>query len=196
MVKCSMCGADNKDQARYCKICGAQIMASAQVPNVYVSEPITQAYAPPPAVIVPLGPPPGSAPPPPAMSPVSPTMLPLLSPPRPFWGRLITIAAAILVIAGVIAAYVYLPSQALVLYLVAILLPATPVPSLMAVATVIGVVLAFALFLAAFLMFQGYGTFGGIIGFIAAVSSIAIGGGFLAGFVLGIIGSVLAVMRK
>ncbi|MFH0848488.1 MAG: hypothetical protein V1857_03185 [archaeon] len=97
---------------------------------------------------------------------------------------------------GIIAAYVYPPSQQLVLYLLQILLPTTPVASLMAVATVVGVVLTFTMFLAAFLMFQGYGTFGGIIGFIAAVVSITIGGGFLAGFTLGIIGAFLAVMRK
>ena len=185
------------DQARYCSACPAQIMPSTQVPHVHVSEPIPQVYAQPPAVVVPSGPPPRvRLSPPPFISPVSPAMLPLPPPPRPIWGVLITIAAAILVIVGVIAAYIYPPSQALVLYLVQILLPATPIPSLMAVATVVGVVLTFALLLAAFLMYQGYGTFGGIIGFIAAVSSIAIGGGFLAGFVLGIIGSFLAVMRK
>jgi len=100
------------------------------------------------------------------------------------------------VIVGIIAAYIYAPSQALVLYLIQILLPTASVMQLMSVGTVIGVVLTFVLFLAAFLMYQGYGTFGGIIGFVASVTSIVIGGGFLAGFTLGIIGAFLAVMRK
>lgn len=178
--KCPECGADNRDDAIYCSSCGVQISVPPPVPTVLpVARP-----APPPRA------------PPPSMAPPFPFVLPLPPPPRPLWGTLITIAAGILVIVGIIAAYVYPPSQQLVLYLLQILLPTTPVVSLMAVATVVGVVLTFSLFLGAFLMYQGYGTFGGIIGFIAAVVSIAIGGGFLAGFTLGIIGAFLAVMRK
>ncbi|MFH0848999.1 MAG: zinc ribbon domain-containing protein [archaeon] len=196
MIKCPMCGADNSDQVAYCSVCGVQMVASPPVPHVHVPEPILHMHAPPPAFALPSAPVSLHLPPPPPMTQVSPIMLPLSRPSRPLWATLITIAAGILVIVGVIAAYVYPPSQALVLYLLQILLPATPVESLMTVATVVGVVLTFVLLLAAFLMYEGYGTFGGIIGFIAAVSSITIGGGFLAGFTLGIIGSFLAVMRK
>jgi hypothetical protein len=178
--KCPECGADNRDDAIYCSSCGVQISVPPPVPTVLpVARP-----APPPRA------------PPPSVAPPFPFMMPLPPPPRPLWGTLITIAAGILIMVGIIAAYVYPPSQQLVLYLLQILLPTTPVASLMAVATVVGVVLTFTMFLAAFLMFQGYGTFGGIIGFIAAVVSITIGGGFLAGFTLGIIGAFLAVMRK
>jgi len=109
---------------------------------------------------------------------------------------LITIAAGILVIVGVIAAYIYTPSSDLVLYLLRIMLPTATDAARMSVAAVLGVVLSFALLLAGFLMYQGYGTFGGIIGFLCAIISIVIGGGFLAGFTLGIIGSFLAIMRK
>jgi hypothetical protein len=66
----------------------------------------------------------------------------------------------------------------------------------MSIVTVGAVILAFALFLAGFLMYQGYGTFGGIIGFLCAVLSLSVGGGLLAGFTLGIIGAFLGILRK
>lgn len=60
----------------------------------------------------------------------------------------------------------------------------------------LGVVLGLCLMLAAFLTYVGYETFGGIIGFICALLSIVIGGGFFAGLALGLIGGILAILRK
>jgi len=97
---------------------------------------------------------------------------------------------------GVIAGWVYSPSSDLAVYFIKLILPALAWIDLMKIATIIAVVLSFSMFLAGFLMYHGYGTFGGIIGFLCAISSIAIGGGFLAGFTLGIIGAFLAIMRK
>ena len=179
--KCSECGADNRDDAVYCSSCGIQI-AAPPAPTVV---PVARPLPPPPARVPPL-----------VMGPPMPSVLPLPPPPRPIWGTLITIAAGILVIVGVIAAYIYAPSSDLVLYLLRIILPTATDAARMSVAAVLGVVLSFALLLAGFLMYQGYGTFGGIIGFLCAIISIVIGGGFLAGFTLGIIGSFLAIMRK
>lgn len=185
--KCPVCGADIVDDAVYCSSCGIQMSVPRPAPAMAPIRPAMLEV-------------PGSVPlfrgPPPNIALPHPMMMPLLPPPRPLWSILVTIAAGILVIVGVIAAFVYPPSEQLVLYLLQILLPTAAVADLMAVATVIGVALAFTLFLAAFLMQQGYGVFGGIIGFVAAVVSITIGGGFLAGFALGIIGAFLAVMRK
>jgi len=178
--KCPECGADNRDDAIYCSSCGIQIAVPPPVPTVL---PIARPAIPPRM-------------PPPVMAPPLPAVLPLPPPPRPIWGTLITLAAGILVMVGVIAAYVYPPSSDLVLYLLRIMLPTATDAARMSVATIIGLVLSFSLFLAGFLMYQGYGTFGGIIGFLCAILSISIGGGFLAGFTLGIIGAFLAIMRK
>ncbi len=186
--KCPECGSDNRDDAVFCSSCGVQISVPPPAP-ISMPPPVQNVMP----VARPMPPPRG---PPPSFGPSMPMVFPMSPPARPLWGTLITIAAGILVIVGIIAAYIYAPSQGLVLYLAQIMLPTTPVMQLMSVATVVGVVLSFSLFLAAFLMFQGYGTFGGIIGFTASVLSITIGGGFLAGFTLGIIGAFLAVMRK
>jgi len=109
---------------------------------------------------------------------------------------LITLAAGILVTVGVIAGWVYPPSSDLAVWFVKLVLPALVWNDWMKIATIVAVILSFSLFLAGFLMYHGYGTFGGIIGFLCAVLSIAVGGGFLAGFTLGIIGGFLAIMRK
>lgn len=178
--KCPECGADNRDDAIYCSSCGIQIAVPPPVPTVL---PIARP-APPPRM------------PSPIMAPPLPAVLPLPPPPRPIWGTLITLAAGILVMVGVIAGWVYPPSSELTVWLVKLMLPALLPPSPMQIATVIAVILSFSMFLAGFLMYHGYGTFGGIIGFLCAVVSIGIGGGFLAGFTLGIIGAFLAIMRK
>lgn len=178
--KCPECGADNRDDAVYCSSCGIQIAVPPPVPTVI---PVTRP-APPPRIPVP------------AMGPPMPAILPLPPPPRPIWGTLITLAAGILVMVGVIAAWVYPPSSDLATYFLKLTLPTLALVDLMKIATVIAVILSFGLFLAGFLMYQGYGTFGGIIGFLCAIISISIGGGFLAGFTLGIIGAFLSIMRK
>lgn len=178
--KCPECGADNRDDAIYCSSCGIQIAVPPPVPTVI---PIARP-APPPRV------------PPPVMAPPLPAVLPLPPPPRPIWGTLISLAAGILVMGSVIAAYVYPPSSDIVLYLLRVVLPTATDAARMSVATIGALILSFSLFLAGFLMYHGYGTFGGIIGFLCAIISIAIGGGFLAGFTLGIIGAFLAIMRK
>lgn len=181
--RCPECGADNRDDAIYCSSCGIQIAVPPPVPT---------------AVPVMRPPPPTPPPrmPPPVVAPPLPAVLPLPPPPRPIWGALITVAAGILALVGVIAAYIYTPSQEFVLYLLKIMLPTATVQDRMSVAIVIALILSFSLFLAGFLMYRGYGTFGGIIGFLCAILSIAIGGGFLAGFTLGIIGAFLAILRK
>ena len=178
--KCPECGADNRDDAVYCSSCGIQISVPPPVPTVL---PVMRPALPPRM-------------PPPAMAPPLPAILPLPPPPKPIWGTLVTLAAGILVMVGVIAGWVYSPSSDLATYFLKVVLPALAWLDLMKIATVLGLILSFALFLAGFLMYQGYGTFGGIIGFLCAISSIAIGGGFLAGFTLGIIGAFLAIMRK
>jgi len=178
--KCPECGADNRDDAIYCSSCGIQIAVPPPVPTVL---PVARPVPPPRA-------------PPPVMAPPLPAVLPLPPPPRPIWGTLITLAAGILVMVGVIAGWVYPPSSDLAVYFVKLVLPALAWADLMKIATIIAVVLSFSQFLAGFLMYHGYGTFGGIIGFLCAILSIAIGGGFLAGFTLGIIGAFLAIMRK
>jgi hypothetical protein len=178
--RCPECGADNRDDAIYCSSCGIQMAVPPPVPTVL---PVMRP-APPPRM------------PPPTFAPPMPAILPLPPPPRPIWGTLITLAAGILVMVGVIAGWVYAPSSDLDIWFLKLVLPGLAWSDWMRVATVIALILSFSMFLAGFLMYQGYGTFGGIIGFLCAVLSISIGGGLLAGFTLGIIGAFLAIMRK
>jgi len=179
--KCPECGADNRDDAVYCSSCGIQLSVPSAPTVVPVMRPAPP--APPPRM------------PSPMMAPPMPAILPLPPPPRPIWGTLITITAGILVLVGAIAGWVYPPSQQLSVFFIQMILPGSP-SQWMSIVTVGAVILAFALFLAGFLMYQGYGTFGGIIGFLCAVLSLSVGGGLLAGFTLGIIGAFLGILRK
>jgi hypothetical protein len=45
-------------------------------------------------------------------------------------------------------------------------------------------------------MLLGYGTFGSIVVFPLAVLSLIIGGGFIAGFVLGVLAGILGMLGK
>ena len=61
---------------------------------------------------------------------------------------------------------------------------------------VIGVVIGLVMIVGAILMILGYGTIGAIIVFPMAVASLIIGGGFIAGMVLGIIGAIMGMLGR
>jgi hypothetical protein len=69
-----------------------------------------------------------------------------------------------------------------------------PFPPWMLVA--IGIVLGVIVCLGAVLMIMGYGTIGSVVVFPAAVISLILGGGFIAGFVLGIVGGILGMLGR
>jgi len=154
------------------------------------------------AGVVPLGVVPEAMPamaPMPAPAPMG--LMPPFMPPRPraIWGFIFLLASSVLVmINGFFVFYGLGINAAWVIYfgLPYMLVATWGAPTVGMLAIGLGVVLGLCLLLAAFLTYVGYETFGGIIGFICTLLSIVIGGGFLAGVGLGLIGGILAILRK
>jgi hypothetical protein len=63
---------------------------------------------------------------------------------------------------------------------------------LVAIGLILGIVVA----IGSVLMVLGYGTIGAVVVFPAAVISLIIGGGFIAGFILGIVGGILGMLGR
>ena len=61
---------------------------------------------------------------------------------------------------------------------------------------VIGAVIGLIIIVGSIMMILGYGTIGSVVVFPLAVFSLIIGGGFIAGFILGIIGGILAMIGR
>jgi len=61
---------------------------------------------------------------------------------------------------------------------------------------VIGAIVGLTLLMGSILMLLGYGTIGSIVVFPLAVVSLLIGGGFVAGFVLGVVGGILGMLGR
>ncbi|WP_455364830.1 hypothetical protein [[Eubacterium] cellulosolvens] len=61
---------------------------------------------------------------------------------------------------------------------------------------IIGIIFAVIVFVGSTLMVLGNGTIGAVVVLPAAVLSLIFGGGFIAGFVLGIIGSILGMLGR
>lgn len=55
---------------------------------------------------------------------------------------------------------------------------------------IIGLIIGVVVFLGCILMILGYGTLGSVLVFPTAIASLILGGGFLAGFIIGIIGGI------
>ena len=60
----------------------------------------------------------------------------------------------------------------------------------------IGAIIGLILVIGSILMLLGYGTIGSIVVFPLAVLSLIIGGGFVAGFVLGVLGGILGMLGR
>jgi len=61
---------------------------------------------------------------------------------------------------------------------------------------VLGAIIGLVLLVGSILMLLGYGTIGSIVVFPMAVLSLLIGGGFVAGFVLGVMGGILGMLGR
>jgi len=59
-----------------------------------------------------------------------------------------------------------------------------------------GAIIGLILVIGSILMLLGYGTIGSIVVFPLAVLSLIIGGGFVAGFVLGVLGGILGMLGR
>ncbi len=181
----SICRDDSKMYADLvlCPQCYAGVVPMGAAPGYGVVPEAVPAMAPMPA--------------PPPMGMVPPFMPPR---PRAIWGFIFLLAASILVmINGFFVFYglgISAPWVATWFFWLWSWSVAWGVATTGTVVIGLGVVLGLCLMLAAFLTYVGYETFGGIIGFICALLSIVIGGGFFAGLALGLIGGILAILRK
>ncbi len=140
----------------------------------------------PPMMAPPMGPPFAvGAPPPFVTAPYMP------APPRALWGFILSMIAGILVILN--AAALLSPGFYALWAGVFFWLPAVGPPSL---AFAIGAIIGLILVIGSILMLLGYGTIGSIVVFPLAVLSLIIGGGFVAGFVLGVLGGILGMLGR
>jgi len=152
--------------------------------------PMAQAYGPPPMAPA-FAPPPMQAPPAAAYPVYPPPPFVAPAPPRALWGFILSVIAGILVILN--AAAILAPGFYAMWVGVFFWLPALGPPSL---AFAIGVIIGLILVIGSILMLLGYGTIGSIVVFPLAVLSLIIGGGFVAGFVLGVLGGILGMLGR
>ncbi len=179
---CNRCGrAICRDDSKaymdlvLCPQCYAGVVPMTAAPQM-------PAYGPPP-MPAPMAPQAMVAPfPPPMFAP---------APPRAFWGFILSMIAGILVILN--AAALLSPGFYALWSSVFFWLPAVGPASLsFAIGAIIGLILV----IGSILMLLGYGTIGSIVVFPLAVLSLIIGGGFVAGFVLGVLGGILGMLGR
>jgi hypothetical protein len=171
-----------------------QPMASPQVPASQYGP----AYAPPmgptmaPSMGPPMGPPMSAAP---AFMP-APYPPPFATPsaPRALWGFLLSMIAGILVILNA-AALLSTPFYNMwvgIFFWIPVIDSSAAHGLIFAIGAIIGLILV----IGSILMLLGYGTIGSIVVFPLAVLSLIIGGGFVAGFVLGVLGGILGMLGR
>ena len=168
------------------------MVAQSQPPApVYApAAPMAQAVGPPP--MAPTFVPPPMPPAPAAAFPVyPPPPMYAQAPPRALWGFILSVIAGILVILN--AAALLAPGFYSMWIGVFFWLPALGTASL---AFAIGVIIGLILVIGSILMLLGYGTIGSIVVFPMAVLSLILGGGFVAGFVLGVLGGILGMLGR
>ena len=201
---CNRCGRSicRDDSKAYmdlvlCPQCYAGVVPMAQAqppPSPSYQQPMVPPMAPPMQMAPPMPPmAPAYAPPPAAVAyPPTPAFVPVPPPsPRALWGFLLSVIAGILVILN--AAALLAPGFYTMWIGVFFWLPALGPPSL---AFAIGVIIGLILVIGSILMLLGYGTIGSIVVFPMAVLSLIIGGGFVAGFVLGVLGGILGMLGR
>ena len=206
---CNRCGrAICRDDSKaymdlvLCPQCYAGIVPmTAQQPMANPQQPAPQygpAYAPQmgPAMAPQMGPmmaPPMSGPPASFMPAPYPGPFMAPSAPRALWGFLLSMIAGILVIlnaAALLSSSFYAMWSSIFFWLA----PPTSIPQNLAFA--LGAIIGLILVIGSILMLLGYGTIGSIVVFPLAVMSLIIGGGFVAGFVLGVLGGILGMLGR
>jgi hypothetical protein len=204
---CNRCGR------AICRDCSKSYMDLILCPQCYsgIVPPMAMApqapqYAPPPA--------PQYAPPPapqyapfagPMIGPMPGPMMPA-GPARSLWGFIISMVAGILVLlnAGLLLAWQFYGGTFLwaniFFWICKIDGYSCPLPSGSTatgnITFVLGAVIGLIIIVASIMMILGYGTIGSVVIFPLAVFSLIIGGGFIAGFVLGIIGGILGMIGR
>ena len=187
MRNCPSCGFVIYNNAPMCSRCGAAVLMPASYAQPY--------YPPQPQ----YGPPmPQCAPPPPAQYALAPAPVayPVAcrSAPRALWGFVLTLLAGILVIlnAGALLSQSFYNLWVSAFFWIPVI-DTSPTHGLI---FVLGAIIGLTLLMGSILMLLGYGTIGSIIVFPLAIVSLLVGGGFVAGFVLGVMGGILDMLGR
>ena len=122
-----------------------------------------------------------------------PVFIPPPAPTRATWGFLLALVAAILIIinAAALLSTGFYNSLSGVFPWITYFGPSPPW-MLVSIGLILGVIVA----IGSVLMILGYGTIGSVVVFPAAVISLILGGGFIAGFILGIISGILGMLGR
>lgn len=208
---CPTCGASNRDDAVYCSSCGASIGGAPvqqQTSGSQVVKPVPSVRVISPIAGIPGAPFfPGVPGPVPVAAPF-PTAFPVPSPAPGFavvpgvpGGHPIAIAtptrrSTLSFIVAFIAGLLILANAALLLNPLFFLIWQILFPFVITLGQsltfAVGVILGLIVIVGSFLLFLGFGITGSIIVFPAAIISFVIGGGFIAGLILGIVAALLA----
>lgn len=115
-------------------------------------------------------------------------------PPRALWGFILSMIAGILIILNAAA----LLSNSFYNLWVGIFfwIPVIDPSSTHSLIFIIGAIIGLIIVIGSILMLLGYGTIGSIVVFPLAVLSLIIGGGFVAGFILGVLGGILGMLGR
>jgi len=115
-------------------------------------------------------------------------------PPRALWGFILSMIAGILVLlnAAALLANSFYTFWVGVFFWIPVLDPSATHSLIFIIGAIIGLILV----IGSILMLLGYGTIGSIVVFPLAVLSLIIGGGFVAGFVLGVLGGILGMLGR
>ena len=164
-----------------------QPMAAPQAPQY------GPAYAPPMGPMVPPMAPPMAAAPAFMPAPYPPAFV-APSAPRALWGFILSMIAGILVIlnAAALLSNSFYQMWVGIFFWIPVIDPSGAHGLIFAIGAIIGLILV----IGSILMLLGYGTIGSIVVFPLAVLSLIIGGGFVAGFVLGVLGGILGMLGR
>ena len=190
---CPSCGFYIYNNAPMCSRCGAAVLMSMPARCAQPSYPPQPQCLPPMPQYAP--PPMPPAPPQFALAPVAyPVACRPGSAPRALWGFILTLVAGILVIlnAGALLSQSFYNMWVSAFFWIPII-DNSPTHGLI---FVIGAIVGLTLLMGSILMLLGYGTIGSIMVFPLAVVSLLIGGGFVAGFVLGVVGGILGMLGR
>ena len=116
------------------------------------------------------------------------------NPPRALWAFMLTLIAGLLIIlnAAALLSTSFYNLWVGVFFWIPVIDP-SPTHSLI---FIIGAIIGLILVIGSVLMLLGYGTIGSIVVFPLAVLSLIIGGGFVAGFVLGVLAGIFGMLGR
>jgi hypothetical protein len=120
--------------------------------------------------------------------------VPAPPPPRALWGFILSLIAGIMVIlnAAALLSNSFYNLWIGIFFWIPVVDPSPGHGLIFAIGAIVGLILV----MGSILMLLGYGTLGSIIVIPMAVLSLIIGGGFVAGFVLGVLGGLLGMLGR